>query len=57
MFWIFGLEVRGIWVPWPETEPAPLALEGEVLTTGSSGKPQSLIISLGQMGSWGKHEV
>ena len=57
MFWIFGLKVRGISAFWPEIEPAPLALEGEVLTTGSLGKSQSLIISLGQIGSWGKQNV
>ena len=33
MFWIFGYEACGI-------EPAPLALEDEVLTTGLPGKCQ-----------------
>ena len=54
---IFGLKVHGISAPWTETEPASLALEGEVLTTCSPGKSQSLIIPLGQIGSWGKHDV
>ena len=38
MFWLFGLEASGILVPRPGTEPAPSALEGEVLTTGPPGK-------------------
>ena len=33
MFWFFGPEACGI-------EPAPPALEGEVLTTGLPGKAQ-----------------
>ena len=33
MFCLFGHEACGILVPWPRTEPTPLALEGEVLTT------------------------
>ena len=32
LFWFFGHEVCGI-------ERAPLALEGEILTTGSQGSP------------------
>ena len=42
MFWFFGREACGILAPWPGTEPAPPALEGEVLTTGPSGKSQYL---------------
>ena len=34
MFWVFGPEARGILAPQPGIEPAPPALEGEVLTTG-----------------------
>ena len=34
MFWSFGHEAYGILVPQPGIEPAPRALEGEVLTTG-----------------------
>ena len=35
---VFGCKVYGILAPWPGIEPAPLALEGEVLTTGPPGK-------------------
>ena len=38
MFSFFGPEARGILVPLPEIEPAPPALEGEVLTSGPTGK-------------------
>ena len=37
MFWFFGQEARGILAPRPGIEPAPPALEGEVLT-GPPGK-------------------
>ena len=37
----FGLEARGILAPRPGIEPAPPALEGEVLTTGPPGRPLS----------------
>ena len=40
---IFSCEAYGILAPQPETEPAPPALEGEVLHTGLPGK------------CWGKH--
>ena len=30
-FWFFGLEACGILSPWPRIQPAPSALEGEVL--------------------------
>ena len=38
MFVCFEHEVCGILAPWPEIEPAPPALEGEVLTPGPPGK-------------------
>ena len=37
MFWLLGWEARGIWDL--SFEPAPPALEGEVLTTGQPGRP------------------
>ena len=40
MFWIFVLEACGILAPRPGIEPAPPALEGEVLTNGPPGKSQ-----------------
>ena len=40
MFWVFGREACGILAPQPGIEPAPCALEGEVLTTGLPGKSQ-----------------
>ena len=42
MFWFFGRVACGILVPKPGIEPAPPALEGEVLTTGPSEKPHYL---------------
>ena len=38
MFWFFGWKACGILAPLPGIEPAPRALEGEVLTTGPPGK-------------------
>ena len=38
MFWFFGPQACGILAPRPGIEPAPPALEGEVLTTGQPGK-------------------
>ena len=38
MFWCFGHEACGILIPQLGIEPAPTALEGEVLTTGPPGK-------------------
>ena len=38
MFWFFGNEAGGILASGPGIEPAPPALEGEVLTTGLPGK-------------------
>ena len=40
MFCFFGPEACGILAPWPGIEPAPSALQGEVLTTGLPGKSQ-----------------
>ena len=46
MFWFFGPEACGILAPQPGIEPAPPALEGEVLTTGPPRKsPQYLLIT------------
>ena len=44
-FGFFGLEACGVLVPWPGIEPAPPALEVEVLTTGLPGKSQYSISS------------
>ena len=44
MFWFFDHEACGISAPPPGVEPAPPALEGEVLTTGLPGK--SLVLPL-----------
>ena len=41
-FWSFGHGACWILAPWPGIEPVPLALEGNVLTTGSPGN--SLLI-------------
>ena len=38
LFWFYGHKACGILAPQPGIEPAPAALEGEVLTTGSPGK-------------------
>ena len=38
MFCFFGPEACGILAPWPGIKLSPLALEGEVLTTGPPGK-------------------
>ena len=46
MFWFFGREACGILAPWPGFEPTPPALEGEVLTTGLTGKSQLFDISI-----------
>ena len=42
MFSFFGHKARGILAPQPRIEPAPPALESEVLTTGQPGKSQRL---------------
>ena len=44
MFWFFGREACGILAPRPGIEPAPPALEGEVLTTGLPGKSLDTIL-------------
>ena len=44
VFWLFGHETCGILAPSPGIEPAPPALEGEVLTTGPHGKSQHLYL-------------
>ena len=38
LFWIWGPKAWGILASWPRIEPAPPAMEGEVLTTGPPGK-------------------
>ena len=38
MFWFFGPEACAILASWPGMEPTPPTLQGEGLTTGSSGK-------------------
>ena len=38
MFYISGFKACGILAIQPGIEPTPLALEGEVLTTGHTGK-------------------
>ena len=40
----FGYKACGILAPRPGVEPAPLALEGKVLTTGPLGKSLSLFL-------------
>ena len=54
MFCFFGHEACGILAPWPVIEPAPPALEGEVLTTGPPGKTPSewLFLVLSHFFSW-----
>ena len=49
MFWFFGHEALGTLTPWPRIEPAPPALEGEVLTTGPPGKSQELLYLNGEI--------
>ena len=45
MFWFFCLEACGSIAPQPGIEPAPLALKGEVLTTGPPGKSLSMFLN------------
>ena len=45
MFWFFGLKACGILAPRPGIEPAPPALEGEVLTTGPPGKSPDILFN------------
>ena len=48
LFLLFsGHEACGVLASWPETEPAPPALEGEVLTTGLPGKAHLMCIFKG----------
>ena len=42
----FGYKACGILASPPRAEPAPPALEGEVLTTGLPGKSQDLLLKL-----------
>ena len=44
MFWFFGYKAWGILAPRPGIEPAPLALEGEILTTGDKENRFSFIL-------------
>ena len=44
MFWFFGPKICEILAPWLGIEPAPPALEGEVLTTGLPGKSQQISV-------------
>ena len=41
-FEFFGLKTYGILSSQPGIKPAPPALEGKILTTGSPGKPHAL---------------
>ena len=42
MFWCFGLKICGLLAPQQGMEPAPPALEGEVLIIGPPGKSLEL---------------
>ena len=44
MFWFFGRGACGMLAPQPGIEPAPRALEGEVLTTGLPAKSPKIDI-------------
>ena len=44
MFWCFGCEACGILASLPGIEPAPAALEGEVLTAEQPGKPPLCVL-------------
>ena len=46
MSWCCGCKACGILAPWPGIEPAPFALEGEVLTTGPPGRSPQTIFNL-----------
>ena len=54
-FVFFGHDTCGLLAPWPRIEPVPSALEGKVLTTGTSGKSLDLRIDWkgGMMEFWG----
>ena len=55
MFWFFGHKAYGISTPQPGIEPAPPALESEVLTTGPPGK--SPHVTLKVISHWKKKVV
>ena len=42
MIWFYDPKACGILAPQPEIEPAPRALDGEVLTTKPPGKSPNL---------------
>ena len=46
MIWLFGQGAGRTLTPWPRTETAPSALEGEVLTTGLPGKSPVLQVEI-----------
>ena len=46
MFWIFGLEARGILTLRPGIKLTPAAMEREVLTTGPPGKSLSQLTAV-----------
>ena len=50
MVWFF-CEACGILAPRPGIEPAPPALEGEVLTTGPPGKSADSVLSISRFTS------
>ena len=45
MCWLFGQEICGILAPQPGIEPAPPALEGEILTTVLPGKSLTPVVN------------
>ena len=45
MLSFFGHKACGVWAPQPGIEPTPLALEGEVLTTGPLPKSLTAILT------------
>ena len=47
VFWFFGLETCGVLALRPGIEPAPPALEGEVLTIGPPGKSPLFLFNYG----------
>ena len=46
MFWFLGCETCGILAPQAGTDPAPHALEIDILTTGPSGKSPQIFFRL-----------
>ena len=57
MFWFFDPKACGILAPQSGIEPAPSALGGEVLTTGSPGKSLFYTTALDTPGSNGKESA